>query len=232
MKNSFIAYTLMLASITSVSPSYAIEKGDILTRARIITVSPNVNDNQVMAGGAPLAEPAGIDVDDATTLDADFTYMVTDNIGLELLLAIPLTHDIKGTGNLAGVDIGQAKVLPPALIAQYHFMPNNNIRPYAGAGINHTFFFDESTTNDFTSTMNSVLGGGVTSTGLDVEDEFGIVLQAGVDIDINKDWFFNADVKYISLEPTAKIKVNGVETAEVDFDLDPFVFGIGIGTKF
>lgn len=111
-------------------------------------------------------------------------------------------------------------------------MPNNNIRPYAGAGINHTFFFDESTTNDFTSTMNSVLGSGVTSTGLDVEDEFGVVLQAGVDIDINKDWFFNADVKYISLEPTAKIKVNGVETAEVDFDLDPFVFGIGIGTKF
>lgn len=232
MKKQLITYSTIFASIMAATPAFAVGQGDILARARIINVAPDVNSNQVMAGGAPLAAPAGIDVEDATTLDVDFTYMVTDNFGVELLLAIPLTHEIKGTGNLAGVDIGEVDVLPPALIAQYHFMPKNNIRPYAGAGINYTFFFSESTTSQFTQTIDAVAGPGVTSTGLDVDDEFGLVAQAGVDIDINKDWYFNADIKYIALEPSATVQVNGADTATVDFELNPLVLGVGIGTSF
>ena len=55
----------------------------------------------------------------------------------------------------------------------------------AGAGINYTLFFSETTTDQFTSTIDAVAGPGVTSTGLSVDDAFGLVAQAGVDIDIN-----------------------------------------------
>jgi outer membrane protein len=123
-------------------------------------------------------------------------------------------------------------VLPPALIAQWHFMPDNNVRPYAGAGINYTMFFSESTTDQFTNTIDAVAGPGVTSTGLSVDDTFGIVYQAGVDIDINKDWYVNFDAKYIDMDTTATVQVNGVDTATVDFDLNPWVLGVGVGTKF
>ncbi len=104
-------------------------------------------------------------------------------------------------------------------------MPNNNIRSYAGAGINYTIFFKDKTSSQFTSTMDAALGGGVTSTDVSVDGAFGLVAQAGVDIDINKDWCLNLDVKYIDLDTTATIQVNGADAATVDFDLNPLVIG-------
>lgn len=226
-----ITTTTILSVFLASSSALAVSQGDILARARIINIAPDVGSNQVMAGGAPLAPPAGIDVDDKTTLDIDFTYMVTNNFGVELLLDISSKHDIKGTGNLEGVNIGDVVVLPPALVAQWHFMPNNNVRPYAGAGINYTMFFSESTTDQFTSTMNAVVGG-VTSTDVSVDNTFGWVVQAGVDIDINKDWYFNVDAKYIDMNTTATVQLNGADAATVDFDLNPLVLGVGVGTRF
>ena len=224
--------TTILSALFVTAPAFAVEQGDILMRARIINIAPDVGTNQVLAGGAPLAAPAGIDVDSATTLDIDFTYMVSNNFGVELLLDITSTHDINGTGNLAGVNIGEVTVLPPALIAQWHFTPGSNIRPYVGAGINYTMFFSESTSSQFTTTMDAVLGGGVTSTGVSVDDAFGLVAQAGIDIDINSDWYVNIDAKYISLDTTATVQVNGADAATVDFDLNPLVIGVGVGTRF
>ncbi|VAW52658.1 Outer membrane protein W precursor [hydrothermal vent metagenome] len=221
-----------LSTLLVSSPLMAIEKGDILINARILSISPNVDTNQVIAGGAPLAEPAGIDVDDANSLGVDITYMMTDNFGLALMLDTSSKHDITGTGNLSGVDIGEVNVLPPSVIAVWHFMPKNNIRPYVGAGVNYTIFFDASTTNEFTSTMDTVLGGGVTSTDVSVDNAIGILVQAGLDIDINKDWYVSFDAKYIDMDTTARIKVNGAKAAKVDFDVNPLVLGVGIGTKF
>ncbi len=233
MKNQkSILATAVLSALLVSTPLMAIEEGDILINARILNISPDVGSNQVMAGGAPLAAPAGIDVDDAYTLGVDITYMVTDNFGVELMLDTSSKHDIKGTGNLAGVDVGDVTVLPPSVIAVWHFMPANNIRPYVGAGINYTMFFSESTTSQFTSTIDAVAGPGVTSTGLSVDDTLSIVIQAGVDVDINKDWYVSFDAKYLDLDTTATVQVNGVDTATVDFDLNPLVLGVGVGTRF
>lgn len=227
----FTATTLLSAMFAS-TPLMAVEKGDILLDIRILDIAPDAGTNQVMAGGAPLAAPAGIDVDSANSLGLDITYMVTNNFGVELMLDTTSKHDINGTGSLAGVAVGDVTVLPPSVIATWHFMPNNNIRPYVGAGLNYTFFFSESTTSEFTSTIDAVAGPGVTSTGLDVDDAFGIVAQAGVNIDINKDWYVSLDAKYIDMDTTATVQVNGVDTATIDFDVNPLVLGIGVGTSF
>lgn len=223
-----VMFTALLAS----APIMAIEKNDILVNARVLNISPNVGDNQVMAGGAPLAAPAGIDVEDAKSLGVDITYMVTNNLGVELMLDTASRHNVKGTGNLTGVSVGDVTVLPPSVIALWHFMPTNNVRPYMGAGINYTMFFKQGTTGQFTSTLNTVLGGGVTSTDVSVDDAFGIVVQAGVDIDINKDWYVSLDAKYIKLDTKATIQVNGADAATVNFDVNPLVLGVGVGTRF
>jgi len=231
-KQKLLMATTAISALLASSSLMAIEKGDILINARILNVAPDVDTNQVKAGGAALAAPAGIDVDDANSLGVDITYMMTDNFGVELMLDTSSKHDITGTGNLSGVDIGEVSVLPPSVIAVWHFMPKNNIRPYVGAGINYTIFFDDSTTNEFTSTMDVVLGGGVTSTDVSVDDAFSIIVQAGLDIDINKDWYVSFDAKYIDMDTTADIKVNGAKAAKVNFDVNPLVLGVGIGTKF
>ena len=222
--NKVISTAIISAFLVS-TPLMAVEQGDILVRARIINIAPDVGSNDITDMSGTSLGLGGIDVDDATTLDIDFTYMITNNFGLELLLDLTSKHDVKGAYGLPVQNVGDVTVLPPSLIAQWHFMPANNIRPYAGAGINYTFFFNESTTSE----LDTALGG---STGLSVDDAFGLVAQAGVDIDINKDWYINFDAKYIALDTTATIQVNGVDTAKVDFDLNPWVFGIGIGTSF
>ncbi len=231
-QNALLLSTAICAALFASMPAQAIEKGDILLDARFLNISPDVNNNQVMAGGAPLAAPAGIDIDSANSLGLDITYMVTDNFGVELMLDTTSKHDITGTGNLAGVAVGDVTVLPPSVIAIWHFTPNSNIRPYVGAGLNYTMFLSESTTGQFTSTMDTVVGPGVTSTGLSVDDTLSVVVQAGIDIDINKDWYVSLDAKYIDMDTTATIQVNGADAATVDFDVNPLVLGIGVGTTF
>lgn len=220
------------AALFITMPVMAIEQGDILVNARVINISPDVGGNQVMASGSPLAAPAGIDVDDAYSLGVDITYMVTNNFGVELMLDTSSNHDIKGTGNLTGVKVGDITVLPPSLIAVWHFMPKNNIRPYVGAGLNYTLFFNGDTTSQFTSTMDTVLGGGVTSTDVSVDDKLSLIFQAGVDIDINSDWYISFDAKYIDMDTTATVEVNGADAATIDFDVDPLILGFGVGMRF
>ena len=230
-KIKLMAVTALSAAMFASTPLVAgTEAGDILVRARVINIAPDVSSDDIkLNDGTSLG--IGVDVDDAATLDVDITYMYTKNFGVELLLAIPAKHDV----TVDGTKVGDVTVLPPALIAQWHFMPSNNIRPYAGAGINYTFFFSEETTSDLTAGLDDIVSGGagaVTSSGLDVDDAFGLVAQAGVDIDINKDWYINFDAKYIALDTTATISANGSKAATVDFDLNPWVFGVGVGTKF
>lgn len=224
--------TAILSALFASTPLMALDQGDILINARLLNIAPDVSSNQVMASGSPLAPPAGIDVDDGYSLGVDITYMVSDNFGVELMLDTSSKHDINGTGNLAGVSVGEVTVLPPSLIAVWHFMPKNNIRPYAGAGLNYTMFFSESTTGQFTNTMNAVAGPGVNSTDVSIDDTLSLIAQVGVDIDINKDWYVSFDAKYIDLDTTATVKVNGVDTATIDFDLNPLVLGVGVGTRF
>lgn len=214
-----------LAVLSMSSPVVAIETGDILVNARLLNISPNVDNNDITTLAGDSAGLGGIDVDDAYSLGVDITYMVTNNFGVELMLDTTSKHDINGANGLPVNDVGDVTVLPPSVIALWHFMPNNNVRPYVGAGLNYTFFFSENTTSE----LDAGLGG---DTGLDVDDAFGLVAQAGVDVDISKKWYLTFDAKYIDLDTEATITVDGNDAAKVKFDLNPLVLGIGVGTTF
>lgn len=225
MKNHNLVLTAAIVALLSSTPLMAIEKGDILLNARLLNVAPDVGSNDIKGLDGSSAGLGGIDVDDAYSLGLDITYMVTNNFGVELMLDTTSSHDIKGASGLPVKNVGDVTVLPPSLIAVWYFKPGSNVRPYVGAGVNYTFFFSEDTTNE----LDSGLGG---DTSLDVDDAFGLVAQVGVDIDINKDWYVSFDAKYIDMDTEATIKVNGDKAATVDFDVNPLVLGIGVGTKF
>lgn len=65
-----------------------------------------------------------------------------------------------------------------------------------------------------------------------LKDSWGAAANVGVDYAINKDWFVNADVKYIDMDTEATIKTNALGRLKVDVDIDPWVYGIGIGRRF
>lgn len=214
MKKSF-SKSLISASIAGVlaltsASALAVEKGDWLVRFGASNVSPN-DSSTGLSGVGPTAT---VGVDDNTQAFANLSYMMKDNVAFELLVATPFSHDIVGTGALSALGkVGEAKQLPPTFSIQYHFKPKASVRPYVGAGINYTVFFSEKATNTITS--------------LKLDNSVGLAVQAGVDVDISKDWFFNADIRYINIETTATTDLG---TSEVK--INPTVISLGIGTRF
>ncbi|MEM1018978.1 MAG: OmpW family protein [Pseudomonadota bacterium] len=209
-----------LAICAAMQPTtVAAEAGDWLIRARAIMIAPNEDAGPV----SPTFPGGSVSVDNAVMPEIDFTYFITNHIGAELILATT-NHDISGEGDLVGLgEIADTWVLPPTLTLQYHFLPENNIRPYVGAGINWTIFYGE----DSKDSLNDAIG----QTSVDLDNSFGWALQAGVDIDVTDTFFFNADIKYIDIDTTATLNTGGAINT-VDVDLDPFVFGIGFGVRF
>ncbi|MDT8370928.1 MAG: OmpW family protein [Gammaproteobacteria bacterium] len=226
MKATKLAVALLAATGLSAiaAPAMAYEAGDWLVRGRIAHINPNDDSGSLFADGANLGP--GVKVDNDTIPELDITYMIAPNWGVELILGYS-EHTVtaeKGVAALA--DVIDTKVLPPTLTLQYHFAPNSNIRPYVGAGVNYTYFFDEETAGAVAGTPGSKVS---------LESSWGLAAQAGVDIAINDDWFFNADVKYIQIDTKAKfsnIAGGKISEAHISADIDPFVYSIGVGRRF
>ena len=133
--SGLIATALLTTGFTS--SALAHQAGDIIVRAGVAAVTPNESSPVV-------ADIAEFSVSNNTQLGLNFGYMLTDNIGIELLAASPFSHDIS-LGSLG--KIAETKHLPPTLVAQYYFGDaNSKLRPYVGVGVNFTNFFD----NEFT----------------------------------------------------------------------------------
>jgi len=220
MKATKLAFALLTATAISAiaTPAMAYEAGDWLVRGRIIHINPNDDSGTLAIGGVDQVTK-GVQVDSDTIPELDITYMVDRNWGVELILGYS-NHTVTGEKSWAGLD---AKVLPPTLTLQYHFAPDSTIRPYIGAGVNYTYFFDEKVAGSVLPAAGSKVK---------LEDSWGFVAQAGLDIAINDDWFVNMDVKYIQMDTTAKFSNTAVGSAQISADIDPFVYGLGIGRRF
>ncbi|HHG3531092.1 TPA: outer membrane protein OmpW [Vibrio parahaemolyticus] len=200
-----------------VSPSvFAHKQGDFVLRVGAASVVPNDSSDKILGSQEELK------VDSNTQLGLTFGYMFTDNISLELLAATPLSHDIS-TDLLGLGDIADTKHLPPTLMVQYYFgEPQSKFRPYVGAGLNYTIFFDEGFNNKAKN---------VGLTDLKLDDSFGLAANVGVDYMINDQWFLNASAWYANIETEATYKFGGAKQ-KTDVKINPWVFMISGGYKF
>ncbi|BDQ66858.1 outer membrane protein OmpW [Shewanella xiamenensis] len=212
--STLIAATLLAAGFSaSVSAHQA---GDIIVRAGAVVVAPNESSDDVVIPGKNLGE---FQVSNNTQLGLNFGYMLTDNIGIELLAATPFSHDVSlnGVGKIA-----ETKHLPPTLVAQYYFGDaQSTLRPYIGVGVNYTNFFDNEFTND--------LGGALTD--LSMSTSWGLAAQAGIDYQVNKNWLVNASVWYAQIDSDVKFKFQGAPVT-ISTDINPWVYMISVGYSF
>ena len=216
--------TLLLAAagaaVFASVPAQA-KQGDILVRLRGIVVAPNEKSGSVL----PAFPGEKVSIDNAVAPEIDVTWMASDHIGFELIAATT-KHSASGrTGTTGSIGkLASTWVLPPTLTAQYHFLPDAPVRPYVGAGVNYTLFYSE----DASGALESAVG----QTKVHMSDSFGWAAQAGVDIDLNDRLFLNIDVKYIDIDTTARLSTTAAGVQKVHIDLDPLVFGIGVGMRF
>lgn len=180
-------------------------------RLRGIVVTPNESATIEAIGG-------DVDISNAFVPELDITYFFTENWSAELILATT-KHDVEAIQTAAGdIDLGHVWLLPPTLTGQYHFNLGN-IRPYVGAGINLTLFYgvDE----------------GPVADDVEYDTAVGFAFQGGLDYMINDKWFLNVDVKKLLLNTEATVNANTAlgATVKADVDIDPWIFGFGVGVK-
>lgn len=230
MRKTLLATSLLAAAVAAPS-AYAHQAGDILVRAGAVHVSTNESSSSVKVdrgalAGTNLRGKATLNND--TQLGLNLAYMVTDNIGVELLAATPFKHEvkIKGTANgIADGKLGTLKHLPPTLSAVYYPMASGSaFQPYVGAGINYTWFFDE-------KVSSGAKNGGFRN--LRVNNSWGWAAQVGADYMLTDNIMLNAQVRYIDIDTTAYVNNVVLDVrAKVNVDVKPWVYMAGIGYKF
>lgn len=210
IKTAAIASSLLCAAAVAPQAHAAgddtlsgIHAGDVLVRLRAISIVPNVDTTGTLSA-------LNVGVNNATVPELDLTYMIRDYLGVELILGTSRHQLTSSVGGLGGVN-----VLPPTLLLQYHFNHAGRVRPYVGAGLNYTLFYNN--------------GLHVGSQPVSISNHsFGPALQAGVDVQVTKSFFVNADIKKIWMHTDASL--NGQPLGRVS--IDPVVVGLGVGMRF
>lgn len=182
--------------------SMGAQAGDWLFRVGAHNVAPKSNNHSV------------VNVDSGTSVTLSATYFVSQHWAVEVLGAVPFKHDINLNAN--GAKVAETTHLPPTVTLQYHFTPDAaRFRPYLGAGLNYTIFYDEKTQ------------GALAGANLQLDNSFGGAVEAGMDIAINADWAVNLNVRWFDIDTDARLGSTSLGSVAID----PYAYGIMITRK-
>ena len=186
-------------------------KGTLIVTARMTGVLTDADDAITTAAGA--ASGLNVDVSDDWMPTLGFTYFVADHWAVEAILGAT-QHEVKAKGPGTDVAVHETWVLPPVVTLQYRPTPNATFSPYVGAGVSYMAFFEGKDKNGFD---------------VDLDDGFGVAIQAGVDWNLTGPWTLNLDAKKVWFDTDAKINDGALKSSVA---LDPWVVSLGVGRKF
>lgn len=206
MKKTLIPIAIALALGAAV-PAFAQSKGDWTLGVGVHQVNPKSDNGTIAAGTLPL------EIDSDVKPTVTFEYFLRDNLGLEVLAALPFKHDIsvKGVGK-----VGETKHLPPTVSLQYHFNSKGKVSPLLGVGLNYTTFFSEDTT------------GALEGAKLKLDDSWGLAAHAGLDFKVSERSAVRVDVRWADID--TKVEVEGAKLGTAN--IDPLVYGVAYVLKF
>jgi len=208
-----VGLILGVALLAGAAPAFADDTGlagTLEARVRGVVVAPDPSAT-ITAGGAAVGGKTS--VTNSIIPEVDFTYFLTDNISANLIAGVTRhTVSNSATGRIASISL-----LPPTVTVLYHFDPNGPIRPYIGAGINYTFFYDPTPVAALKP--------------ISFSDNVGFALQGGVDVPVGDGpYFLNLDVKKLFLSTSITAATGG--TVQAKANLDPWLLGFGVGVRF
>lgn len=222
---SFLGAALMFSGSTFAQEKVTSEKETYKWQVRLrgVGVIPHNRADISTIGGQ-------IDINNNFIPELDFTYFFTENLAAELILGTSrhtvgtLASDLTavGLGNSVNVDLGSVWLLPPTLMLQYHYPVTDNFKPYVGAGVNYTIFYNEKSG---------------TAKDISYDNKFGWGYQFGFDIDITDKFFINVDFKKLFLKTDVTVDVsnlNGDQKLDIPakVKVDPMLIGFGVGMRF
>jgi outer membrane protein len=178
--------------------------------------------------------PAGVNLkaENLETLYVAYVRRITSELSVELAVGYPPLAKIKGKG-LAyvgsvpydGATISSARWIAPTLLLEYNFFPETAlIRPFIGAGVNYTTFYDRDST-----AQGSAASGGPTR--LSLTSSVGAAATAGINYRISERWHLHASYSISQVKTHLTANTDGViRTTDISFG--PQVFIVSGGFSF
>lgn len=151
-------------------------------------------------------------------------YFLSDNFSIETICCVT-PHDVRGTGAINGAElISNAVILPATVTAKLHLPLDGGFKPYIGAGPTYFVIFGEDV---------DAGARGLGATNVNLSNDLGFALQAGVDIAINDQGLgLTVDAKRYFVDTTATFSNSTGVLLRSDHQLDPWVISAGLSYRF
>lgn len=200
-KMKLITAAIVSASAFMVSQAaMAYEAGDVFVRGGVAQTDTGSGNGNV--GGADL------NVQSARGFTYGAGYLFSDKVGVELNSSEKFEHDLSA----AGASVGSVDRLPVNLLVNYYPLGglDSKVQPYVGVGLNYTRFSSE-------------------PTGFSIDESYGAIGQAGVDLAVTENIMLNGYVSYADVNSDINLDGAG-RVGEVD--IEPVTVGGGITYRF
>jgi outer membrane protein len=227
MKSKFCFALSALTALTALSfgtAAQAQSQGSWLVRGGVMQLAPQVTSGTLTAPSLPGAQSG---VSNSTQLAGGVTYMLSNNLAIDLPLALPFEHDLYGAGSIAGVGkIGSAEAVPATLMLQYRFGEAGGVfRPYLGIGATYAKFDSERST----AALSALTGGTPSNpTRLSIQSKSAVTFQIGGTYKIDERWFMDGAITKTPLKTR-----NTLSTGQtLDITLNPIGVSLGMGMRF
>jgi outer membrane protein len=227
MKTKFCFALSALAAVSALTlgtSAHAQSQGSWLVRGGIMQLAPQVTSGTLSAPSLPGVQAS---VSNSTQYAGGLTYMLSNNVAIDLPLALPFKHNLYGAGSIAGVGkIGDTKAIPATVLVQYRFGEANGLfRPYLGLGITYAKFDSEHST----AALSALTGGTpLIPTRLSIESKLAATMQLGGTYKIDDRWFVDGAITKTPLKTR-----NTLSTGQtLDITLNPVGISLGVGMRF
>lgn len=219
-----LAALAALCACTFAGNALAQAAGSITLRGGVTQIAPDVTSSDLTPPSFPGTKA---DVKSDTQPTAGITWMLSDQVAIDLPLAAGFKHDIVGAGAIAGVGkIADVRALPITLLAQYRFLgAGNALRPYVGIGPTYARFYKARST----AALTALTGGSPANpTTLSLQSKWAVTAQAGLAARLSGNWGLDASVAKTALKTRATLSTGQT----LDTKLDPWSYSLGVSYRF
>ncbi len=225
---SIAALASALGLVAASAPALAQESNSV--RVGLYAVFYHTAADQVTGPFVPPGLTA--DVSNVQTLYLAYLRRLSPHFDLELTAGIPPTTDTiaRGPATLGSVPwngqvVGSVKWFAPTLLLEYKFCDESaRLRPFVGAGLNFTHFYDRT----INAAGNAALGG---ATSVTLRNSVGPAATIGATYRVWNHWSATASFSASQVQSTLEAKTAGL-VRKSDVSFNPQVIVVSVGYSF
>ncbi len=214
----------VVAALALAGAAQAQSAGSLIARIGATQITPHTKSADLTSPAFPGTQAT---IGDNTQPTAGLTWMATDQIAIDLPLAMGFKHKLYGAGAIAGVgEIGEVKALPVTLLVQWRFLePGAKVRPYIGLGPTYAKFYKARST----AALTALTGGSPSDpTTLKMDSKFTVSAQLGASVALTEQLGLDLTVLTTPLKTRATLSTGQTLDAKVD----PTTVSVGLSWKF